>query len=177
MVLKPLPICSFCLHSHLFTSTYCGSTVPDITSKLPHSAHVPIHSFGIFLYALYPGAFVTLHTETLALLPAFTRLRIISAGVWHNIVVALLSYLLLCTLPIWTLWGYRQPATGVVVLDVLDHSPLYGHLVKGDVVTRIDGRAIEGGLKGWENALYNSLVDTESVHTGYCVPKQFHGKS
>ena len=62
---------------------------------------VYIESCGIFLQAVLPGAFVELHTPQLFNLKPFQQLRITCAGVWHNIIVGLLSLLLFACLPGW----------------------------------------------------------------------------
>lgn len=49
--------------------------------------------------AIYPGAYVDLHTDHLKLVSSLRQLRIYCAGVWHNIVLALLGLLLLWLLP------------------------------------------------------------------------------
>ena len=59
-----------------------------------------------------------------------TQLRIYLAGVWHNIVIAVVALLLLRALPVALSPVYAR-ANGAVVVDVQDTSPLFGELVAG----------------------------------------------
>lgn len=61
--------------------------------------NVRINSFGVFILFLYPGAFVELHTDHLEVISPLRKLRIFTAGVWHNVVLALVGYLGLCSIP------------------------------------------------------------------------------
>ena len=60
-----------------------------------------VSSFGVFILFMYPGAFVELHTDQLDIITPFRRLRIFSAGVWHNFILAVVAYLISTTLPMW----------------------------------------------------------------------------
>lgn len=50
---------------------------------------------GAQLLLMLPVASVDLSTQRLAALPAWRRLRVLCAGVWHNVVLALLALLLM----------------------------------------------------------------------------------
>uniref|UniRef100_A0A8C4WV76 Membrane-bound transcription factor site-2 protease n=1 Tax=Eptatretus burgeri TaxID=7764 RepID=A0A8C4WV76_EPTBU len=78
---------------------------------------VGLNSCGIFLFVLYPGAFVNLHTAQLHHLSPMRQLRIYCAGVWHNMVLAIVALALLLLLPWLVLPGY-QMGSGVVVTSV-----------------------------------------------------------
>jgi membrane-associated protease RseP (regulator of RpoE activity) len=72
---------------------------------------------------------VELEEATLTALGAINRLRIICAGVWHNMILAIFSFLLLLSLPQWTLLGYQNLSSpesrgGVVVLETMEASSL-----------------------------------------------------
>ena len=44
---------------------------------------------------IFPGAYVDLHTDHLEIATSIKQLRIFCAGVWHNVVVVLISLLIL----------------------------------------------------------------------------------
>ncbi|KNC96432.1 uncharacterized protein SPPG_08026 [Spizellomyces punctatus DAOM BR117] len=79
-----------------------------------------------------PDAFLTLREASLGLLRPAEKLKIVCAGVWHNVVLVGMVFCMLWGLS-WVFLRYRR-SEGVVVLDVLDESPLAGHLVVGETV-------------------------------------------
>jgi S2P endopeptidase len=96
-----------------------------------------VHGFGLFLFVLYPGAFVQLPDDLHVGLSPYRQLKIFCAGVWHNFVLALIGLLLLFSLPALLSLAYRQP-NGVLVGSVPETSPLHGHLFAGDIIVAID---------------------------------------
>jgi len=56
-----------------------------------------IDGVGMVFVLILPVAYV--HLEDIASLPSSKQLRVMSAGVWHNIVQALTAYLVLWFLP------------------------------------------------------------------------------
>ena len=60
---------------------------------------VRVEASGCFLMVLYPGAFVELHAGLLAMVHPWKQLRIYCAGIWHNAVMAAVSFFLLLYLP------------------------------------------------------------------------------
>ena len=79
---------------------------------------VRVNGFGIFFMVIYPGAFVDLYTEHLAVISPLRQLRIYCAGVWHNFILALLAFLFLWLLPSALSFFYFF-GRGAVVLDVV----------------------------------------------------------
>ena len=99
---------------------------------------LPLKSVGLVLLAVIPGAFVEPDEEELEKAPLRTRLRVYGAGSLANIVTALLALLIinLAITPV------LQPA-GVLVSGVLEESPAFGILQKGDVIIAMDGEQIK----------------------------------
>jgi len=58
-----------------------------------------VKGFGVFLFILYPGAFVDISTDQLLSLSACQQLRIFCAGVWHNFVIVVIALIVLVCLP------------------------------------------------------------------------------
>ncbi|KRY45850.1 Membrane-bound transcription factor site-2 protease [Trichinella britovi] len=52
---------------------------------------VPVLGFGFFLFGFYPGAFTELTGRHLDGLTTWRKLKVFSAGVWHNVVLAALG--------------------------------------------------------------------------------------
>ncbi|KAI8921142.1 peptidase family M50-domain-containing protein [Powellomyces hirtus] len=130
---------------------------------------VPVQSSGIFLAVLYPGAFVHLHEPSLSLLSPIHKLHIICAGVHHNLMLGLMALGTMYALP-WILSpGYSSLEQSVVVLDIMQESPLVGHLSRGSQVQSINHHQIVNGIGGWEDALW---YETGNVALkGWCVPR------
>lgn len=83
---------------------------------------MPIDYTGIFLYFFYPGAFVSFSDLHFNKCLFREKLRILCAGVWHNIVIFLFGMFILnsgiITLSM-SLTGYRSvEGTGVSVISV-----------------------------------------------------------
>lgn len=81
---------------------------------------VHVNGFGIFILALYPGAFVDLSTEHLQVVSPIRQLRIYCAGVWHNFVIVIFAILALIFLPLFLLPFYHSGHSAVItgVLEV-----------------------------------------------------------
>lgn len=60
---------------------------------------VRVNGFGIFILALYPGAFVDISTDQLQTATPLQQLRIYCAGVWHNFVIVVFAVIALLLLP------------------------------------------------------------------------------
>ena len=77
-----------------------------------------MNGFGLFLFAIYPGAFVDLHTDHLTVISPLRQLRIFCAGVWHNFVLALVAFGIWWFLP-YILLPLYTTNRGAVVTNVL----------------------------------------------------------
>jgi S2P endopeptidase len=60
---------------------------------------VRVNGFGVFVLALYPGAFVDISTDQLQTATPLQQLRIYCAGVWHNFVIVIVAIIALFLLP------------------------------------------------------------------------------
>lgn len=77
-----------------------------------------IQGCGLFVLGIFPGAFVDLPRDQLSVLSPWRQLKIYCAGVWHNIVAALLALLLLFGNKFLLAPFYAENA-GVSVISVL----------------------------------------------------------
>lgn len=74
-----------------------------------------IDGVGMMFILILPVAYV--HLEDITSLPSSKQLRIMSAGVWHNIVQALTAYLILFLLP-YMLFPFFTVGSGVVTTNI-----------------------------------------------------------
>ncbi|CAG8494017.1 12762_t:CDS:2 [Ambispora leptoticha] len=135
---------------------------------------VPMKSIGIFLYVLYPGAFVDIPVHKLSHRPCLEQLKIICAGVWHNAVLYLLGALLISGGVVPFVMGstFWKPVDGwgVNIISVEKDTPLSHHLQPSNLITRLDDYPLlESSLEQWNNFLLNhdSIFDG-SDWKGFC---------
>lgn len=108
-------------------------------------------------YSMLPGAYVRIE-ESIQYIPMMPQLRVYSAGVWHNIVLAICCVLALWALPSVLSFGfYRCSHTdhnsfamtgdglsgnrfsgGVVITHISSNSPLYSAISAGDLIIGIN---------------------------------------
>lgn len=127
---------------------------------------VRFNGFGIFLFIIYPGAFVDLFTTHLQLISPVQQLRIFCAGIWHNFVLALLGILALVLLPV-ILLPFYYTGVGVLITEVAEDSPAIGPrgLFVGDLVTHLQDCPVTN-VQDW-----NECLDTIAYEPqiGYCI--------
>ncbi|KAF9920137.1 Membrane-bound transcription factor site-2 protease [Linnemannia zychae] len=144
--------------------------IPGVT--LPIS-HLPYYLIALFVSGIYHEA-----GHAIAAAREKTQLRVVCAGVWHNVVlfaaagIFLSSGLFQISLQ---MFGWKQMTSGVSVVSIAKSSALNEHLRVGSIVTRVnDILLIDNPLAVWESALLppilghgSSNVDKES---GFCIP-------
>lgn len=123
--------------------------------------HVSIHGAGVFLTYIFPGAFVSISTIELANCDLLPRMRILCAGVWHNLILCITSALMVFSAPIFLKVGYYEGVCVVQSPDVLK-----GGLLPGDRIIQINQCQADQDLFG--------CLKKEASHfmnRGYCVDK------
>jgi S2P endopeptidase len=146
-----------------------------------------VNGFGIFFMVLYPGAFVDLYTEHLAVISPLRQLRIYCAGVWHNFILALIAVGFLWILPSLLSFGYVSNR-GAVILDLIkvcchlglmrfplvvtldqylsiQGSAVEDSLVVGDYITSVDNCLVTNGVE-WKSCLKQTIVEPQH---GFCT--------
>ena len=78
---------------------------------------VRVFGSGLLVVLVLPAAFVDLCSESLTALPPARRLRVLCAGVWHNVVLCAAAAALLAAMPLLTAPFYHSNQ-GVLVYDV-----------------------------------------------------------
>lgn len=126
---------------------------------------VHLVSVGVTVLFVIPVAYVNISSEKLSSLNAWRTLRILCAGVWHNLVVAAVAYSLYLVAPhIFSLLFYV--GNGVHVNNVDSHSPLTGPkgLHSGDLITKINDCIIRD-----EASWTECLLQARHQKPGFCV--------
>lgn len=137
------------------------------------SEMVRINGWGMFLLLVYPGAYVDLHSDHLALISAKRQLRIYCAGVWHNLVLALCGIVAFLLLPILLMPLYSK-GVGAVVLYLPGNSVFTGKLNPSTIITDVNMCPVSG-TEDWFKCVQEQA---RAPLTGYCMPmsvlKQYH---
>lgn len=130
---------------------------------------VQLINFGFHIFFIIPVAFVVMSTEQLHSLNPWRKLRVYSAGIWHNIVLAVVAYVLFLAIPLFFGYAY-QINQGVQITEISSKSPLFGP--KGlnylDTITNVNDCPVKNKLD-WEDCLINIL----SQKWGVCVSSDF----
>uniref|UniRef100_A0A668A4I8 Membrane-bound transcription factor site-2 protease n=1 Tax=Myripristis murdjan TaxID=586833 RepID=A0A668A4I8_9TELE len=128
---------------------------------------VRVNGFGMFVFVVYPGAFVDLFTTHLNLISPTQQLRIFCAGVWHNFVLCVAALAFLFLLPLFLFPMYSTGA-GALVIEVVQGSSADGPrgLSVGDIVTGLEDCPVRG-VEDWAHCLSHL---SHTPQTGYCSP-------
>nr|CAB3263676.1 membrane-bound transcription factor site-2 protease [Phallusia mammillata] len=131
------------------------------------SEGVKMNGFGMFMFVIYPGAFVDLNSEDLNKANTKKQLRIYCAGVWHNFAICIIACALILLLPFILTPVYAQKGQGVVVTFQDKMSPLQGEsgLHLGDKILSLDHCSISTA-KDWLQCL-NLTIHTPQA--GSCI--------
>uniref|UniRef100_A0A9R1SFD0 Membrane-bound transcription factor site-2 protease n=2 Tax=Cyprinus carpio TaxID=7962 RepID=A0A9R1SFD0_CYPCA len=127
---------------------------------------VRLNGFGVFMFVVYPGAFVDLFTTHLNLISPVQQLRIFCAGVWHNFMLCVVALSFLLLLPI-ILFPFYYTGAGALVTEVVEGSPSSGPrgLFLGDLVTQLEDCPV-WGVQDWHNCVQHL---SHNPQMGYCV--------
>lgn len=127
---------------------------------------VPLNGFGVQVFLAFPVAFTELATEQLNGLRPWRKLRVFCAGVWHNILLAILALAMwsIIFLPFYTV------DSSVSVIAIKPDSPLSGDrgLAVGDVITHINECRVRDAHT-WYGCLANTIRNPPS----YCIPSSY----
>ncbi|KAI9490393.1 hypothetical protein BDB00DRAFT_837673 [Zychaea mexicana] len=132
---------------------------------------VPIRSAGIFVYYIYPGAFVNISDHALHLIAPFRQLKIICAGVWHNIILYMWALIMLSgglkMILLLLGWQSLEGSGGVSVVNVRPDSPLAYHLPISSILYKLDDFPLEHNIVDWNEYLLGQDQRHEPAQ-GFC---------
>ncbi|PAV58328.1 hypothetical protein WR25_14718 isoform B [Diploscapter pachys] len=128
---------------------------------------VQVNGFGFFFIAVYPGAFTEIDSLTLKKIAPFKRLMVYGAGIWHNLVMAGLAYLLFMATPS-ILSPLFLTGHGLTVKSVDARSGLHGPagLSPGHIVDAIDECRVRE-MADWREC----VRQLETQRNGRCIRK------
>lgn len=131
---------------------------------------VRVVGFGFFLMFVLPAAYVDLPTDQLLALRPFQQLKIFAAGIWHNIFLAGLAYLVLFAIPIMS-EAFYLTNQGLYLTSVGATSSVRGPtgLEPGHIVTSINHHCLVQDSKTWRSCLIQVIKDPDM---GHCVPSK-----
>ncbi|KAI9068996.1 hypothetical protein FKP32DRAFT_1671751 [Trametes sanguinea] len=140
---------------------------------------IPLTSAGLGLTVILPSAFVAFPAEETESLPPRSRIRLISAGAFHNLAFWLvlgLAAWLRTSVIVWPMLGYRDVSQyGRAVVDVDEHSPLYGHLPVGAVIYKVGDEVLaaqEGAARKWETVMFTN-TGKSAPSLGWCAEESW----
>lgn len=142
---------------YLLTLVLC-SLLHELGHALAASREgVRINGVGAFVVLIFPGAYVDLPSDVLESVSPWRRLKIFTAGVWHNLVIVGVAWGLLWSHPVILSPVFRQ---GVSVVSVAEDSGAAGAhgLWPGDEITGVNDCNVEN-FTDWSRCLttYMSL--------------------
>ncbi|KAF8786033.1 Membrane-bound transcription factor site-2 like protein [Argiope bruennichi] len=134
---------------------------------------VPIEGFGLAIFGIFPMAYVRMSVEHLRQINISQQLRIYSAGIWHNLVLAAVALALLSTSP-FILKPLYQQGNGVTVIDVKQDSGLgqKGGLMKEDTLIGVNECLVQTE-NNWKSCIHQEYAKLQS---GFCVHEAFYKK-
>lgn len=130
---------------------------------------VPVLGFGLQLMIIIPIAYTQIDMENLQSMKLMKKLKIYSAGIWNNFILAGLSYILILILPILLSPIYYSDES-VCITKIKENAPVSGEngLFVGDSIFQVNGHPTTN-VEAWTQ----SLTDSLSHHPAYCVSEDF----
>jgi S2P endopeptidase len=130
---------------------------------------VPVLGFGLQFMFIVPIAFTEIDNDHLQSAKLWKRLKIYSAGIWNNILLAGWSYSVLLLLPIF-LSPVFTSGDGVFITEIKPKAPIRGEngLYIGDSITQINGCSVTN-----EEDFIRCLSESIAHHPAYCVHEDF----
>ncbi|XP_059622487.1 membrane-bound transcription factor site-2 protease [Phlebotomus argentipes] len=157
------------IHYYLFTLL-----ISSVVHELGHAVaavleDVPLLGFSVRVYFFLPVALTELSSEQLAGLKAWRKLRVLCAGIWNNLALGLIGFLLLQGSRPLLGWLYHIDR-GIYVAEIERKSPLLGAkgLNQGDFITKINSCDVRD-LDSWHDCLLQAL----RRQPAYCLSSEF----
>nr|SVE75835.1 EOG090X08FA [Daphnia hispanica] len=133
------------------------------------SEQIPLVSFGLIVWLVVPAAFVELPTKEVNSLSPREQLKIYCAGVWHNIILSVVAFVIITFLPI-LLMPLFQSGVGVSVLNLDTYSVGgYHDFQIGDRLTDVNGCHVTERVS-WERCL---TAISHASSSGFCVSNAY----
>lgn len=130
---------------------------------------VPVTGFGFHVLLAMPVAYTELGSDQLNGLRTWRKLRVLCAGVWHNVVLAAICFAIFISLPI-LFTPFYSTNQSVIVTGIKRDSLVAGErgLVINDVITSINDCRVQN-LDQW----YECLIASIRNQPAYCIPSDY----
>ena len=152
------------LSYYIVTLVVCGVFHEAGHAVAASLEQVRVNGFGIFVLFLYPGAFVDLHSDHLAVISPKRQLRIYCAGVWHNFILVIISLVILWGLPL-LLAPFYTTGIGAHVTSVERDTVLTDKLRNGELITKMNWCPVHG-TADWYQCIEELANGNQP---GYCL--------
>ncbi|XP_026669533.1 membrane-bound transcription factor site-2 protease-like, partial [Ceratina calcarata] len=118
---------------------------------------VQLFGLGILIAFTIPIAYVNMSSEQLTSLPLKNQLRVICAGIWHNIVLATIAAAILI-FSTWLLAPFYAVGNGIYVKTILSNSPVLGPtgLLEQDLIYEINNCPVKS-TEDWYDCILNAI--------------------
>ena len=116
---------------------------------------------GLFVLFVLPAAFVDLPTDQLLAVRPFQQLKVFAAGIWHNVVLALIAYGVFFSTPVLVSPAFESDS-GVSLSWVKPDSAVKGPtgLREGDFVTLVNDCPVKN-VADWRNCLAKAILEPD----------------
>ena len=130
---------------------------------------VPLLGFGLQLLFIIPIAYTEIDIDQLQSMKMMKKLKIFTAGIWNNILLAGFSYIILLLLPFFLSPVY-ETSKAVFITKIIPRAPIKGEngLFVGDRVVEVNGCQVTN-----EDEWMECLQQTLSKPPAYCVSEDF----
>ncbi|KAI3385981.1 hypothetical protein SNEBB_004508 [Seison nebaliae] len=123
---------------------------------------VRIRGFGVYFFLIFPGAYVVLDKCDVENTTAVQKIRIYSAGIWHNII---LTFILFSCVPfLHLIFSALYETRGVYIYDIRNNSPLKHTLIENDQIISLNNCKFST-LNEWKRCL---ISETDE---GFCLDR------
>lgn len=148
--------------------------VSSVIHELGHGVaavleEVPVTGFGFYIFLIFPIAYTELGSDQLNSIRTWRKLRVMCAGIWNNVALSLMFYIIFLALStIFT--PLYHVNVGVSITNIKSDSKLLGEkgFQTNDVITHINDCKVKN-LDSW----YGCLLESIHQQPAYCISNDF----
>lgn len=147
-------------------SLFLSTVFHELGHALAADCHdIKIFGYGLFIFILIPAAFVDLSTPELKSISYMEQLKIYTAGVYHNLILAVVSFILMVSLPYLSIPLYEKNE-GIMILSIRNSSSVSGPsgLRIGHIITEVNECKVSN-----ISDFYTCLRYEANILPSYCV--------
>ncbi|EFA82280.1 membrane-bound transcription factor peptidase [Heterostelium album PN500] len=150
---------------YLILALVISATIHELGHAL---CTLKINDYGIYIFFIFPSAYVTINLEDIERKSHWKKLRVFSAGVWHNIILSFIIFLLMPATPYLLSPLYHYSNKELYVSYVPKESPLAGSVAVGTRILEV------GDCTVTNTTSYFQCIDKSwNEPNSYCLNLQF----